>query len=164
MAPRAHVCAGGPAAAGQHVLPPQVRTFSNKRRQSTACLVLAAALKPELWTLQRACCTAASGVCHTQSDRRRSVRSWDALDVAGMSCRGGVCSASASAGTRSLAHSGGFPHRRFEAPTRAEAAAAVLRLVQAHPSHDIVIGVDSLGKGGALREFEGDRMHTCIQM
>ena len=30
MAPRAHVCAGGPAAAGQHVLPPQVdNTYSH---------------------------------------------------------------------------------------------------------------------------------------
>jgi hypothetical protein len=54
------------------------------------------------------------------------------------------------------------PHRRFEAPTRAEAAAAVLRLVRAHPSHDIVIGVDSLGKGGALRVLKGDRTNNCI--
>lgn len=36
---------------------------------------------------------------------------------------------------------------RFEAPTRAEAAATVMQLVRAHPRHDIVIGVDSLGKG-----------------
>ena len=56
------------------------------------------------------------------------------------------------------------PHRRFEAPTRAEAAAAVLRLVRAHPSHDIVIGVDSLGKGGAVRGFEGDRTNACVWM
>jgi hypothetical protein len=48
-------------------------------------------------------------------------------------------------------HSGVVFHRRFEAPTRAEAAAAVLRLVRLHPDHDIVIGVDSLGKGGVCR-------------
>ena len=40
----------------------------------------------------------------------------------------------------------------------------MLRLVRAHPDHDIVIGVDSLGKGGAMRGFEGDRTNACIWM
>lgn len=63
-----------------------------------------------------------------------------------------------------LACSGASLYRRFEAPTRAAAVAAVLRLVRAHPEHDIVIGVDSLGKGAAFERGCGGSHEDFFQM
>ena len=40
-----------------------------------------------------------------------------------------------------------YAHHRYAAPERPQAARRVLDLVQQYPQHNIVLGVDNLGKG-----------------
>lgn len=39
-----------------------------------------------------------------------------------------------------------YGHPKFDLPTRLEAAAAVVHVIRQHPQHQIILGVDSLGK------------------